>query len=95
MEFSPEIIKKVAKLAKIRLSDAEVETFNQQFAAISQIIGDLQNVDTSNVEPITNVSPNKTLFRKDEVKDGNYVNDIMFNAPKSSYNCFVVPKVVE
>lgn len=95
MDFSPEIIKKVAKLAKIRLSDEEITIFNQQFSSISQIINDLQQVDTTDVEPINNPSRAKTLLRKDIVNDGDYVKDIMFNAPKSSFNCFVVPKVVE
>ncbi len=95
MDFSPEIIKKVAKLAKIRLSEEEIEIFNQQFSSISQIINDLQQVDTTNIEPINNPSKASTLLRKDIVNDGNYVNDIMYNAPKASFNCFVVPKVVE
>lgn len=95
MDFSPEIIKKVAKLAKIRLSDEEIGIFNQQFSSISQIIKDLQQVNTTDIDPINNPSKAKTLFRNDIVNDGDYVNDIMFNAPKSSFNCFVVPKVVE
>jgi aspartyl-tRNA(Asn)/glutamyl-tRNA(Gln) amidotransferase subunit C len=95
MEFSPDKIKKVAKLAKIKLTDAEVELFNDQFVAIAEIINKLQKVDTKGIEPIHNPSQATALLREDLVNDGNYVEDIVLNAPKSSFNCFVVPKVVE
>ena len=95
MEFSAEEIKKVAKLAKISLSDAEVEMFNQQFISIAQVITKLQHVDTTDITPIHNPSKASTLMRKDVVTDGNYVKNIMVNAPKHEFDCFVVPKVVE
>ena len=95
MEFSPEKIKKVAKLAKVELSESEVETFNQQFSAITKIINKLQEVDVKGVTPIHNPSQNSALMRKDIVTDGGYVEDILTNAPKHAFNCFVVPKVVE
>lgn len=95
MDFSPERIRKVAKLAKISLTEEEVIRFNQQFVAITEVINKLQRVDTSNVTPIHNPSKNAALMRKDVVTDGNYVEDILINAPKHAFNCFVVPKVVE
>ncbi len=95
MEFSPEKIRKVAKLAKIRLTDSEVDLFNEQFASIAQVIQKLQQVDTSNVTPINNPSQAGTLMREDIVTDGDYASAILINAPKHAFNCFVVPKVIE
>ena len=95
MDFSPEKIKKVAKLAKINLTDEEVVTFNQQFASIIEVINKLQLVNTVGITPIHNPSKNMVLMRKDVVTDGNYVEDILVNAPRHAFNCFVVPKVVE
>ena len=95
MDFSPEKIKKVAKLAKIRLTEAEVLMFNDQFSAIAEVITKLQKVETKGVAPIHNPSPAATLMREDIVNDGNYVKDILVNAPKQAFDCFVVPKVVE
>ena len=95
MEFSPEKIRKVAKLAKIRLTDDEVNIFNDQFTSISQVISELQQVDTNGITPINNPSQAATLMREDVVTDGNYVNDILSNTPKHAFNCFVVPKVIE
>lgn len=95
MEFSPEKIKKVAKLAKVKLSEEEITIFNNQFVAIAQIITKLQKVNTSGITPIHNPSPAHTTMRKDIVTEGNCVKDVLFNSPKQSFNCFVVPKVVE
>ncbi|MEK6734548.1 MAG: Asp-tRNA(Asn)/Glu-tRNA(Gln) amidotransferase subunit GatC [Pseudomonadota bacterium] len=95
MEFSPEIIRKVARFAKVKLTEAEVEIFNDQFTSITQVINRLQQVDTTGITPINNPSIAQTLMREDKVTDGNYVEDILVNAPKSAFNCFVVPKVIE
>lgn len=95
MYFSPEKIKKVAKLAKIRLTEDEIAMFNDQFVAISEIITQIQQVDTTGITPIHNPSTATTLMREDIVNDGNYVKDILVNAPKQAFDCFVVPKVVE
>ena len=95
MEFSTEQIRKVAKLAKIKLTEAEIEIFNDQFSSIAQVITKLQQVDTTNISPINNPSSAETLLREDIITDGNYVNEIMKNAPKHTFNCFSVPKVIE
>ena len=95
MEFTAEQIKKVSKLAKIRLTEEEVAIFSGQFGSIMETIGKLQKMDTTNVSPVYNVSQAALLMREDVVTDGNYVEDIMANVPKSAFNHFVVPKVVE
>lgn len=95
MEFSLEIIKKVATFAKIKLSDEEAELFNQEFSAIAAIINKLQKVDTTHITPIHNPSPAHLVLREDVASDGNYAEQILSNAPKHAFNCFVVPKVVE
>lgn len=95
MEFSPEKIKKVAKLAKVKLTEDEVVMFNDQFTAISKIITKIQKVDTKGIAPVHNPSHASTLMRKDVVNDGDYVEDILVNSPKQAFGCFVVPKVVE
>ena len=95
MEFTPDQIRKVAKLAKIRLTDTEISIFSEQFVSISQIIKKLQQVDTINITPINNPSQAYTLMREDIISDGNYVENILINAPRHAFNCFIVPKVVE
>ena len=95
MDFSPAQINKVARLAKVNLTDEEVALFNQQFQSIAEVITKLQQVDTTGITPIHNPSPNACFMRSDVVNDGNYVEEILINAPKHAFNCFVVPKVVE
>ena len=95
MEFSPETIRKVAKLAKIRLTDLEVATFSDQFASISEVIAKLRQVDTTHIAPINNPSQATTLMREDVVTEKDQVDAILVNAPKHAFNCFVVPKVIE
>lgn len=95
MSLSVEEIKKVAKLAKVSLTHEEIEVFSKQFNDILNVIDKLQGVDTSNVTPIHNPSQNKTIFREDIVNDGGMPETIVENAPKTAFNCFVVPKVVE
>ena len=95
MEFTSTKIKKVAKLAKINLTDEEVFTFSEQFVSISKVITKLQQVDTKGVTPVHNPSAAPTLLRRDIVDDGGYVEEVLSNAPKSAFNCFVVPKVIE
>lgn len=95
MDFSSDKIKKVAKLAKISLTEEEVATFTEQFSSIAEVITKLQKVDTSNITPIHNPSQATSLMRSDKVTDGDYVKDILVNAPKHEFDCFVVPKVIE
>ena len=95
MEFTSTKIRKVAKLAKIKLTDDEVSTFSEQFISISKVITKLQQVDTKGITPIHNPSAAPTLLRKDVVDDGGYVEEVLSNSPKSAFNCFVVPKVIE
>lgn len=94
-EFTPEKIKKVAMLAKIKLTEDEINIFNEQFSSISKVIQKLRQVDTTDITPVNNPSQASTLLREDIVNDGGYADDIIRNAPKHSYNCFVVPKVIE
>ncbi len=95
MDFSSAQIQKIAKLAKIKLTDTEIAIFSEQFTSIGQIINRLKQVDTDGITPINNPSQASTLVSEDIVNDGDYAEDILVNAPKSAFNCFVVPKVVE
>jgi aspartyl-tRNA(Asn)/glutamyl-tRNA(Gln) amidotransferase subunit C len=95
MEFSPDKIKKVAQLAKIKLSEEQVILFNEQFKSIAEIITKLQLINTNGIPPIHNPLQSSALMREDVVKKENEAEDILSNAPTSAFNCFVVPKVVE
>lgn len=88
-------VTKVAKLARIRLTDAEIETMTGELTHIMGWIEQLSEVDTEGVPLMTSVASMKLPLRKDEVTDGNRQTDIVANAPESEHGCFAVPKVVE
>ncbi len=95
MSLTAKEIKKVAKLARIRLEDSEVESYSKEISGILDWIAMLQEVDTKGVPQMFSVSNVQMPSREDKVTDGNIRDDVLKNAPDSRYGCFVVPKVVE
>ncbi len=88
-------IRKVAKLARIRLSDDEVPHLQEEISSIITWVEQLQEVDTTNVPEMASVENTPLPLREDKVTDGNIQQDILSNAPDADYGCFMVPKVVE
>lgn len=95
MSLTTAQVKKIAKLARIRLSDEEVVHYGKEISGILNWIEMLQEVNTDKVPRMSSVSSIGLSLRKDEVTDGNIQADILKNAPKSAFGCFEVPKVVE
>lgn len=95
-DFNKQDIKKVAKLARIRLTDEELDKFTPELQKIMGFVEQLSEVNTDNVEPMTGVGTNFLRLREeDKVADGGKANKVLANAPESKYDCFVVPKVVD
>ena len=86
---------KIAKLSRIKIDDAEIEELSKQLSAIVDWVEQLNEVNTENVEPLSNVSMAKLPLRKDieNIKDNS--KDVLFNAPDKLENYFAVPKVIE
>ncbi len=94
-QITKETINKVAKLANIKINEEENKHFSTQLTKITNWVGSLNEVDTSDVEILNNVhNINLTLFA-DEVETTNEVDDVLQNAPDAQYNYFAVPKVIE
>lgn len=89
-------VKKVAKLARIKLQDDEIEKYKNDLGNIFGVINNLLKVEVDNVARMTNVRENAALpLRQDEVTDGNIAELITKNAPAQKYNYFEVPIVVD
>ncbi len=88
-------VKRVARLARIEVSDEEAERMTGELNGILHFVEQLDEVDISGVEPLTSVVEQTMKKRKDEVTDGNRAADIVANAPMSEDHFFMVPKVVE
>jgi len=86
---------RVAKLARIRVDDADLPALAQEFNTILGFIEQLSEVDVEGVEPMTSVTPMRLKRRDDTVTDGNRQDEILSNAPEAREGFFAVPKVVE
>ncbi|MDX8441873.1 Asp-tRNA(Asn)/Glu-tRNA(Gln) amidotransferase subunit GatC [Mesorhizobium australafricanum] len=95
MSVDLQTVKRVARLARIAVSEEDVERMTGELNAILGFVEQLNEVDVSGVEPMTSVTPMEMKKRQDAVTDGNKAADIVANAPATDENFFLVPKVVE
>jgi aspartyl-tRNA(Asn)/glutamyl-tRNA(Gln) amidotransferase subunit C len=88
-------VKRVARLARLAVTDDEAVRMTGELNGILGFVEQLSEVDVSGVEPMTSVIPMAMKMRRDEVSDGNMADRIVANAPMTEQNFFEVPKVVE
>ena len=88
-------VKRVARLARIAVSEEEANRMTGELNGILGFVEQLSEVNVEGVEPMTSVTPMEMRMREDVVNDGNKADDIVANAPASDRNFFQVPKVVE
>jgi len=88
-------VKRVAHLARIAVTDEDAARMEGELNAILGFVEHLSEVDVDGIEPMTSVTPMMMKKRQDVVTDGSKAEDIVANAPESTDNFFVVPKVVE
>lgn len=95
MSVDKSTVKKIAKLARIAVSDDETDTIASELNHILNWIEELNEVDTNGVAPLASVTGHSLPLRQDAVTDGDKVDQILANAPEQASGFFVVPKVVE
>jgi aspartyl-tRNA(Asn)/glutamyl-tRNA(Gln) amidotransferase subunit C len=95
MSVDTKTVRRIAKLARIRVTDAELPKLQGELNAILQWIEMLGEVDVANVAPLTSIVDRKLHLREDQVTDGGRPDDVVANAPVQDDNFYVVPKVVE
>ena len=88
-------VKRVARLARLKVKDEDLPKLAGELNAILGWIEQLNEVDVSQVEPLTSVVSMKMKMRQDVVTDGHYPGKITANAPMQEDAFFMVPKVVE
>jgi aspartyl-tRNA(Asn)/glutamyl-tRNA(Gln) amidotransferase subunit C len=88
-------VRRIAKLARIAITEEEAERLEHELSGILDWVAQLDGLDTSAVEPMTRVAAMAMKQRKDEVTDGFCADDILKNAPVVDDHYFVVPKIVE
>ncbi|MFM5914700.1 Asp-tRNA(Asn)/Glu-tRNA(Gln) amidotransferase subunit GatC [Chakrabartia godavariana] len=88
-------VRKIASLARIAVTDEQVEAMVPELNNILGWIEQLGEVDTSAVQPMTAVIPNHLRLRDDVVTDGDVRDAVLKNAPQAEQGFFTVPKVIE
>jgi aspartyl-tRNA(Asn)/glutamyl-tRNA(Gln) amidotransferase subunit C len=95
MSLTPDDVAKVALLARLRISQAELSTFTDQLNSIVEFVAQLQELDTSNVEPLAHGIEVRNVFRDDVVAPSLPREAALANAPQRNEQSFLVPAVLE
>ena len=95
MSVDIQTVKRVARLARIAVSEDDAERMTGELNTILGFVEQLNEVDVTGVEPMTSVTPMLMKKRADVVTDGGKADAMVANAPASAENFFLVPKVVE
>jgi aspartyl-tRNA(Asn)/glutamyl-tRNA(Gln) amidotransferase subunit C len=95
MALSTHEVRKVALLARLKLTDAELEKFTTQLNQIVGYVEQLQALDTEEVEPLAHPLPVQNVFRADEVQPSLPQEKALANAPKHDREFYLVPPVLD
>lgn len=95
MSVDNNTVRKIARLARIAVPEADVPGLTDQLNGILGWIEQLGEVDTSGIDPMASVMPGTLRWRVDIVSDGGIQNKILANAPDAASGFFAVPKVIE
>ena len=88
-----ELVKEIASLARLDLTQEEMEMFVSQFKDILEYVSILNEVDTENVPPAYLFSANKSVMREDKIQDSVPTEEFLSNAPRSKDDYVVIPRV--
>ncbi|MGE4480756.1 Asp-tRNA(Asn)/Glu-tRNA(Gln) amidotransferase subunit GatC [Acidocella sp.] len=95
MSLDAATVRRIAKLARIRVNEEEVSTLQNELNAILGYVEQLAEVNVEGVEPLSGGAQMALRQREDKLTDGDMAEKILANAPDRIGNFFAVPKVVE
>ncbi len=95
MQVDEKTVRRIARLARIKITDEEAESLQGELSGILNWVEQLGEVDVEGVAPMTSVTPMAMKKRVDEVTDGGDAAAVLKNAPATEDGYFLVPKVVE
>lgn len=95
MSIDKNTVTKIARLARIKVTEDEKDVLSRELSSILKMIEELSKVNTDGIEPLTSVVQMQLFEREDAVTDGAMQEKILTNAPEHTAGFFVVPKVVE
>lgn len=95
MSLQEKDVAHIAKLARIKVNAEDLPHYTKELSGIMKWIEQLSEVNTDDVDAVATVTKHALPMREDVVSDGHIQQDVLRNAPKSEYGCFVVPKVID
>ncbi len=95
MQLTPADVRKVASLARLKVSDAEVASLTTDLTAILGYVDVLNEVDTTGIEPMVHAVELSNVLRADVVVESLPRTAALSNAPRSDGECFLVPAIIE
>lgn len=91
--ISTEDVKHVAKLARLELTDEEINKYSKQLGDILKYVEQMNEIDTTNIDPMPHAIPVYNVMREDVVKYEETKEELMQNAPFEEDGFFRVPKI--
>jgi aspartyl-tRNA(Asn)/glutamyl-tRNA(Gln) amidotransferase subunit C len=88
-------VEKVAKLARLQLSEAELDEFTEQLGSVIEYVEKMNKLDTDQVEPLAHCLPVSNVFREDVVKESLGPEKTLANAPDNDGEFFKVPRILD
>lgn len=95
MSLSTDDVKKVARLARLAMSEQEIHTAHAQLQNIFALIEEMQAVDTRGIEPMAHAQELSQRLREDVVTEGNQRELFQSVAPQVERGLYLVPQVIE
>lgn len=95
MSLTTQEVTHIAHLARLKLTDEELETYREQLSAILDHVAQLQKLDTEGIPPTSRVLPPRSVLRDDAPRPGLGAETLMKTAPQVEDNQFKVPPVLE
>lgn len=94
MNFTQNVLERIADLAKLELSAAESESFTQSLQEKLKKMDAINQVETKNIEPSIDVFPLRNVFREDKIAECLTKEKIFANASEVENQCFKVPRII-
>lgn len=94
MSLSRQDVAKVGLLARLALTEAELERMTGELSKIVEFVSQLSGLDTAAVEPLAHPFENRNVFRVDEPRPSLTTEQALANAPNHDGSCFLVPAVL-
>jgi len=95
MSLSLAEVMKVASLARLELTEAEMEQYQKQLSAILDAVDHLSELDLNQVPPTAHAVAQQNIWRDDNIRSSLPIDEVLFNAPEQKENQFLIQAVLD